>query len=57
LHKISNDNGVGVVKYDDHYLMVARVKERLEVNKQRSQRFHMERIKLKKLNMVKGKEQ
>jgi hypothetical protein len=33
------------------------VRERLAVNKQRSQRFHMERFNLKKLNAVEGKEQ
>jgi hypothetical protein len=32
----------------DHYLVVARVKERLRVNKQRSHRFHMERLNVKK---------
>jgi hypothetical protein len=36
---------------------VAKVKERLAVNKQRSQRFLMERFNLKKLNEVEGKEQ
>jgi hypothetical protein len=41
----------------DHYLVVAKVMERLAVNKQRSQRFHMERFNLKKLNEVEGKEQ
>jgi hypothetical protein len=41
----------------DHYLVVAKVKERLAVNKQRSQRFHMERFNLKKINDVEGKEQ
>jgi hypothetical protein len=40
----------------DHYLIVARVRERLSVNKQRSHRFHMERFNLKKLNEVEGKE-
>jgi hypothetical protein len=30
----------------DHYLVVAKVRERLAVNKQRSHRFHMERFKL-----------
>jgi hypothetical protein len=39
----------------DHYLVVAKVKERLAVNKQRSQRFHMERFNLKKLNEIAGK--
>jgi hypothetical protein len=37
--------------------MVAKVRERLAVNKQRSQRFDMERINLKELNEVEGKEQ
>jgi hypothetical protein len=32
----------------DHYLVVTKVKKRLAVNKQRSQRFHMERFNLKK---------
>jgi hypothetical protein len=41
----------------DHYLVVAKVRERLAVNKQRSQRFDMERFNLKKLNEVEGKEQ
>jgi hypothetical protein len=41
----------------DHYLVVAKVRERLAVNKQRSHRFHIERFNLKKLNEVEGKEQ
>jgi hypothetical protein len=41
----------------DHYLAVAKVKERLAVNKQRSHRFHMEMFNLKQLNKVEGKEQ
>jgi hypothetical protein len=36
--------------------VVAKVKERLAVNKQRSHRFHMERFNLKKLNEADGKE-
>jgi endonuclease/exonuclease/phosphatase family metal-dependent hydrolase len=40
----------------DHYLVVAKVKERLAVNKQSSQGIHMERFKLKKINKVEGKE-
>jgi hypothetical protein len=40
-----------------HSLVVAKVRERLAVNKQRSHRFHMERFNLKKLNEVGGKEQ
>jgi hypothetical protein len=31
----------------DHCLLVAKVRERLAVNKQRSHRFHMERFNLK----------
>jgi hypothetical protein len=41
----------------DHYLVVAKVRERLAVNKQISHRFRMERLNLKKLNEVEGKEQ
>jgi hypothetical protein len=37
--------------------VVAKVREKLSVNKQRSHRFHMERFNLKKLNKVEGKEQ
>jgi hypothetical protein len=36
----------------DHYLVVAKVREQLAVNKQRSHRFHMERLNLKKVNEV-----
>jgi hypothetical protein len=41
----------------DHYLVVAKVTERLAVIKQRSHRVDMERFNLKKLNNVGGKEQ
>jgi hypothetical protein len=42
----------------DHYLVVvAKVRDRLAVNKLRYQRFDMERFNLKKLNEVEGKEQ
>jgi hypothetical protein len=37
--------------------VVAKFRERLAVNKQRSQRFHIESFNLKKLNDVEGKEQ
>jgi hypothetical protein len=40
----------------DHYLVVVKVRERLAVNKQRSQRFNMERINYKKLNETEDKE-
>jgi hypothetical protein len=41
----------------DQYLVVAKVRERLAVNKQRSHRFQIKRFSLKKLNDVEGKEQ
>jgi hypothetical protein len=41
----------------DHYLVVAKVRYRLTVNKHKSHRFHMERFNLKKLNEVEGKDQ
>jgi hypothetical protein len=34
----------------EHYLVMAKVWDRLAVNKQRSHRFHMERFNLRKLN-------
>jgi hypothetical protein len=37
--------------------VVAKVRERLAMNKQRSHRFCMERFNLKKLNKAEGKEQ
>jgi hypothetical protein len=37
--------------------VIAKVRERLALNKQRSHRFHMERSNLKKLNKVDVKEQ
>jgi hypothetical protein len=40
----------------DHYLVVAKNRERLAVNKQGSHNFHMERFNLKKLNDVEAKE-
>jgi hypothetical protein len=40
----------------NHYLVVAKVRERLAVNKQRSYRFNMERFTLKNLNEVERKE-
>jgi hypothetical protein len=41
----------------DHYLLVAKVRERLAVNKQTTHRVQMERLNLKILNEVEGKEQ
>jgi hypothetical protein len=38
-------------------VIVAKVRERLAVNKQRSHRIHVERFNLKKLNDIEGKEQ
>jgi hypothetical protein len=40
----------------DHYLVVAKIRERIAVNKQGSHKFHMERFNLMKLNEVEGKE-
>jgi hypothetical protein len=40
-----------------HYLVVAKVRERLAVSKQTMHRVHIERFNLKKLNEVEGKEQ
>jgi hypothetical protein len=42
---------------NDHYLVVAKVRERLAVNKQRSHRLHTVRFNLKKLNQVEDKQQ
>jgi hypothetical protein len=41
----------------DHYLVVAKIRERLAVSKQRSHKFHMEKFSHKKLNEVEGKGQ
>jgi hypothetical protein len=38
-------------------MVVAKFRERLAVCKQRSHRFHMERVNLKEKNEVEGKEQ
>jgi hypothetical protein len=40
----------------NHYLVVAKLKERLAVNKQLPHRFHMEMFNLKKLNEVECEE-
>jgi hypothetical protein len=40
----------------DHYLVVAKIRERLAVNRQEWYKFYMERFNLKKLNEVEGKE-
>jgi hypothetical protein len=40
----------------DHYLVVAKLRERIAVNKQGSHKFQMERFNLKKLNEVEGKD-
>jgi hypothetical protein len=41
----------------DHYLVVAKVRERLAVSKQTAHRVHMERLNLQILNKVEGNEQ
>jgi hypothetical protein len=40
----------------DHYLVLAKIRERLAGNKQGSHKFHMERFNLKKLNEAESKE-
>jgi hypothetical protein len=40
----------------DHYLVVAKIRERVAVDKQGSQKFHMRRFNLKNVNEVEGKE-
>jgi hypothetical protein len=40
----------------DHYVVVAKVRERLALNKQRSYTFHMDWYNHKKLNEAEGKE-
>jgi hypothetical protein len=40
----------------DQYLLVAKVEGRQAENKKRSDRFHIERFNLKKLNEAEGKE-
>jgi hypothetical protein len=43
--------------YDtDQHLEVAKVRERLAINKQRSHRFHIDRFNLHKLKEVESKE-
>jgi hypothetical protein len=39
----------------DHYLVVAKVSERLAVSNQITHRIHIERISLKKLNEIEGR--
>ena len=41
----------------DHYLVVAKVRERLAVSKQAAQRFDGERFNLRKLNELKVRKQ
>lgn len=41
----------------DHCRVVAEVRERLTVSKQAAQKFHAERLNLKKLNEAKGGEE
>jgi hypothetical protein len=48
---MSNHSGQQIV------ILTTKVGERLKVNKQRTQRFHMERFNLKKSNEVEGTEQ
>jgi hypothetical protein len=45
-----------IVGDNAHYLVVVKVRNRPTVNKQRSQRCHVERFNLKKLNEAESKE-
>jgi hypothetical protein len=40
----------------DHYLVVAKVRDRLAVSKQTTHTVHMEKFNIKKLNKLEGKE-
>jgi hypothetical protein len=40
----------------DHYLVVAKIRERLAVRKQTTHKYHMERFSLKKLSEAEDKE-
>jgi hypothetical protein len=42
--------------HSGHYLVVAKVRERLAVSKPTAHRIHMERFNLKKVNEVEAKE-
>jgi hypothetical protein len=56
IHQDSNDTGVRVVYFDtDHYLVVAKVRERLAVSKQAAQKFDMEIFNLRKLNELQAR--
>jgi hypothetical protein len=63
LYRKGNENhelGTGILCIREsyqHYLVVAKVRERLAVNRERSHRFHMEKFNLKKLKEVEDKEQ
>jgi hypothetical protein len=51
---------VGLLNSDcdtDHYLVVAKIRERLAVSKETTHRARMVRFNLKKLNEIEGKEQ
>jgi len=41
----------------DHYLVIAKVRERLAVGKQAAQRFHRQRFNLRRLNEPEDREQ
>jgi hypothetical protein len=47
---------VRYIRDTDHYLVVSKMRERLTVIKQGSQKLHMERFNLKKLEKEEGKE-
>jgi hypothetical protein len=54
---VLNVRSFGAVHCDTgHYLMVAKIRERLAVKKQGSHKYLMERFNFKKINDVEGKE-
>jgi hypothetical protein len=56
LHQDSNDKGVGIIYFDtDHYLVVAKVRERLTVSKEEAQKFDVEKFNLRKLNELEAR--
>jgi hypothetical protein len=55
MYLMFDHSGQQIVIVTTVYLVVAKVKEGLAVNKQRSHRFRMERLNLKHLNEVENK--
>jgi hypothetical protein len=57
LHQDGNDRGLRIVYFNtDHYLVVAKVRERLVASKQAAQKFDVEKFNLRKLNGLEARE-